>query len=143
MPDKLDLVTHLVTSYLSHNRLPAADVPALIGAVNAAIGGLGQPVAPPPQEPAVSIRASVKQDSIACLECGERFRTLKRHLMTEHELTVDQYRSKWELSTDYPMVAPEYSRVRAQAAKRMGLGRKPSPAGGRNKQAAPRGARAS
>ncbi len=76
--------------------------------------------------PAVSVRKSLSDDALTCLECGKSFKSLKRHIRTYHELTPDEYRARWKLPSDYPMVAPNYSETRAKMAKRIGLGRKPA-----------------
>lgn len=122
-----DKTVSIVSAFLSNNILPAADVPGLISNVHRAVTELDNPTpAPEPQrEPAVSIRASVKPDAITCLECGSKHKMLKRHLLTAHDMTADEYRARWNLPGDYPLVAPNYSAKRAELAKQIGLGRKP------------------
>jgi len=113
------------------------DVPALIQKVYGALAGLG--AAPPAEvkpEPAVSVRSSVKNDHIVCLEDGKKMKMLKRHLMTDHGFTPAEYRTRWGLPTDYPMVAPDYAEKRRVLAKQIGLGRKPGQRRGRKKKTA-------
>ena len=123
----MDLVAGIVAAYVGHNTIASNGLPALIASVHAALVGVGavEPEAVP-QEPAVPIRGSVKPDNIACLECGKRFKSLKRHLRTRHALTPDEYRAKWSLRPDYPMIAPTYAEARSRFAKAIGLGRKRS-----------------
>ena len=123
----LDHVADIVSAHVSNNSVAAADLPGLIQSVHAALSVLGQ--APEQVEverkPAVSVCASVKPDAIACLECGARFKMLKRHLGTDHGMTPAEYRARWNLPADYPMVAPDYAAKRKELAVRIGLGRKP------------------
>jgi len=125
--DLLTLTADIIAAHVENNKVATSDLPAAIAAVYNALAGLSQPAEPvaEPQSPAVSIRASVKPDAITCLECGARQKTLKRHLGTAHDLTPAEYRAKWNLPADYPMVAPNYAAMRADMAKRIGLGRKP------------------
>ena len=119
------LTAQVVSAYLSHNTVPAADIPALINQVHAALtrvtgkagDGAGEPL-----KPAVSLKKSVTPEYIVCLEDGKKFKSLKRHLRTQYNMTPEQYREKWGLSADYPMVAPNYAAARSQLAKQMGLG---------------------
>lgn len=123
----LELTADIVSAYVSNNPVPASDLPSLIGDIRAALGnlsGLPQP-AQEPQKPAVNPKRSVHDDHIVCLEDGKKFKSLKRHLMTHHGITPEEYRAKWNLPADYPMVAPGYSAARSELAKTMGLGRKP------------------
>lgn len=116
----------IVAAYVSHNAISATDLPGLIGSVYSAVSGLGDAVpvdAPAPPEPAVSVRSSIKPDHITCLHCGKKFKSLKRHLMTHHNQTPQQYREVFGLPVDYPMVAPTYSETRSALAKQSGLGR--------------------
>lgn len=124
----LALTADIVAAHVSNNSVGMADLPTLIGNVHAALAGLGTPVEAPVEEqkPAVSIRASVKPDHVVCLEDGKKFTTLKRHLMTDHGLTPQDYRTKWGLAADYPLTAPDYSERRKALAKAIGLGRKPA-----------------
>jgi predicted transcriptional regulator len=134
------LITHttdIVVSYVANNTLAADDVSSLIQKVYGTLAGLGgegsaQEARP---EPAVSIRASVKRDHVVCLEDGKKMKMLKRHLMTDHGLTPDEYRARWGLPSDYPMVAPDYADKRRDLAKKIGLGRKPGQRRGRRKKA--------
>lgn len=126
--DLLNLTADIVSAHVSNNSVAVADLPALIGSVHASLAALGTAVAEPEaaqQEPAVSVRRSVKPDHIVCLEDGKKLKMLKRHLMTHYQLTPDQYRTKWNLPADYPMVAPDYAEKRRALAKKIGLGRKP------------------
>jgi predicted transcriptional regulator len=128
----LILTTDIVAAHLGNNPIAAAELPGLIEAVYGALGNLGQPV-PVIEElraPAVSVRASVKPDAIACLECGAKFKMLKRHLTSDHGLTPADYRARWRLSADYPLVAAEYAARRSALAVRNGLGRKSEPRNG-------------
>lgn len=120
------LTADIVSAHVSNNSVAVSDIPALIQNVHAALSGLGT-AAPEPeakQEPAVSVRASVKPDYIVCLEDGKKLKMLKRHLMTHYQLTPEQYRAKWNLAADYPMVAPNYAEQRRSLAKKIGLGTK-------------------
>lgn len=128
--DQETLLTHvadIVAAHVSNNAVAAGDVPVLIGAVYAALAGLGKAHVPVEEKriPAVSIRSSVKADSIACLECGTKMKILKRHLDSDHQLSPSDYRARWGLAADYPLVAPDYARQRKDLALRIGLGRKP------------------
>lgn len=131
------LTADIVAAFVSNNPVPVAEVPALIASVGVALAGLGQEVTEETKPtPAVSIRASVKPDHIVCLECGTKGKMLKRHLMTAHGLTPDEYRQRYGLAADYPMVAPDYADVRRELAKTIGLGRHPNARRGRRKKAA-------
>jgi predicted transcriptional regulator len=110
---------------VSNNSVALGDLPALIQNVHDALIGLapnGGKAEAPKQEPAVSIRSSIKPDFIVCLEDGKKLKMLKRHLMTHYQMTPDQYRQKWGLGADYPMVAPNYAEQRRSLAKSIGLG---------------------
>lgn len=121
------LTSDIVGAHVSRNRVAIDDVPGLIGSVYAALSGLG--TTPVVEEvrpaPAVSIRASVRPDHVTCLECGTKLKMLKRHLTTDHGLSVQEYRQRWGLSADHPLVAPDYAARRRDLAKQIGLGRKP------------------
>ena len=122
----LTLTADIVAAHVSNNSVAVNDLPTLIQNVHSALSGIagnssGQEPRP---EPKVSIRASVKPDYIVCLEDGKRLKMLKRHLMTHYNLTPDQYRQKWGLNSDYPMVAPNYAEQRRKLAKSIGLGTK-------------------
>ncbi|HZU64051.1 MAG TPA: MucR family transcriptional regulator [Novosphingobium sp.] len=134
----ITLTSDIVAAHVSNNSVSVEDLPTLISNVYGALAGLGQeaPVEETPPEPAVSIRASVKPDHIVCLEDGKKLKMLKRHLMTHYNLTPEQYRARWNLPADYPMVAPNYAEKRRELAKKIGLGRKPGPRRGRKPKAA-------
>jgi len=123
----ITLTSDIVAAHVSNNSVSVGDLATLITNVYGALAGLGQtaPVAETPPEPAVSIRASVKPDHIVCLEDGKKLKMLKRHLMTHYNMTPEQYRTRWNLPADYPMVAPDYAEKRRELAKKIGLGRKP------------------
>ncbi|MET3794479.1 MucR family transcriptional regulator [Aquamicrobium terrae] len=131
-PDNLiELTADVVSAYVSNNPVPVADLPTLIDQVHTAlksrINGTVEE-APEPPKPAVPVKKSVTPDYIVCLEDGKQFKSLKRHLSTHYGLTPEEYRAKWGLPTDYPMVAPNYAAARSALAKTMGLGRKPKKA---------------
>ena len=119
----LSLATKLATSYVGNNKVARADLPALIGSLHEALAKLesGDEI----REPAVAINKSVKRNEIICLECGKGHKMLKRHLMSGHGLTVEEYRARWALARDYPLVSPNYAKQRSEFAKKFGLGRKP------------------
>lgn len=124
----ITLTADIVAAHVSNNSVAVSDIPALISNVHTALTALGGAPAPEPApraEPAVSIRASIKPDYIVCLEDGKKLKMLKRHLMTHYGMTPDQYRAKWGLAADYPMVAPNYAEQRRMLAVKIGLGRKP------------------
>ena len=122
----LQLAADIVSAFVSNNSVPATDLPALIGnihdALNRVASGSTQQAVEEPKAPAVPIKKSVQPDYIVCLDDGKRFKSLKRHLRTVYNLTPDQYRAKWGLRPDYPMVAPNYAATRSELAKRLGLG---------------------
>ena len=122
----LTLTADIVAAHVSNNSVAVNDLPNLIQNVHAALSGItGRAAAPEPKpEPKVSIRSSIKPDYIVCLEDGKKLKMLKRHLMTHYNLTPDQYRQKWGLAADYPMVAPNYAEQRRTLAKSIGLGTK-------------------
>ena len=120
----ITLTADIVSAHVSNNSVAVNDVPGLIQNIHSALAQLGTS-APEPEvklEPAVSIRASIKPDYIVCLEDGKKLKMLKRHLMTHYNLTPEQYRAKWNLPADYPMVAPNYAEQRRNLAKKIGLG---------------------
>ena len=128
------LTADIVAAHVSNNSVAISDVPLVIRSVHDALSGLGGAVEPEvKQEPAVSIRASVKPDYIVCLEDGRKLKMLRRHLMTRYGMTPDEYRAKWNLPADYPMVAPNYAEQRSALAKKIGLGTK-GRGGGRKKK---------
>ncbi|WP_294090910.1 MucR family transcriptional regulator [Sphingomonas sp.] len=122
----ITLTADIVAAHVSNNSVAVSDLPTLIANVHNALKGLDGPVVEPEvkQEPAVSIRASIKPDYIVCLEDGKKLKMLKRHLMTHYKMTPEQYRAKWNLPADYPMVAPNYAEQRRSLAKQIGLGTK-------------------
>ena len=125
--EMVQLTADIVSAYVSNNKIGSGEIGKLIEDVHAALQrapGVEAAPAPEPREPAVSIRRSVNPDYIVCLEDGKKFKSLKRHLQGEHGLSPDEYRSKWGLARDYPMVAPNYAQARSDLAKSMGLGRK-------------------
>ncbi len=132
----ITLTSDIVAAHVSNNDVSVDDVPSLITNVFTALSGLGG--ADTPEEvrpdPAVSIRSSVKKDHIVCLDCGKKMKMLKRHLSTEHDMSPDEYRARWELPGDYPLVAPNYAETRRDLAKKIGLGRKPVKGRGRRKK---------
>jgi predicted transcriptional regulator len=122
----VELTSDIVAAHVSNNSVSVEDVPTFIQSVYGALAGLGASLgAEEKPEPAVSIRASIKRDHLVCLEDGKKMTMLKRHLMTEHGLTPAEYRTRWGLPADYPMVAPDYADKRRDLAKKIGLGRKP------------------
>ncbi|MHA1523560.1 MAG: MucR family transcriptional regulator [Alphaproteobacteria bacterium] len=123
----IDLTADVVAAYVSNNTVVAGEVPNMIREVFGAFEGVASgpdeaPVEPP--KPAVSIRRSVTPEYIICLEDGKKFKSLKRHLRTHYDMTPEEYREKWGLAHDYPMVAPSYAHARSELAKKMGLGQK-------------------
>ena len=128
--DIIALTAEITAGYLRGNRLPAAGIPEVISLVHDALRQLGRPVAPEkePQRPAVPIRKSITAEYIVCLEDGRKLKMLKRHLRSTYGMTPDEYRAKWNLPADYPMVAPAYAEKRSEFAKAIGLGRsRPEP----------------
>ncbi len=121
----IDLTASIVSAYLSNNPTPASEIPNIISQVHSALlrvsNGRGE-VTLEPAKPAVSVKRSIAPDYLVCLEDGKRFKSLKRHLRTRYNMTPEQYREKWNLPPDYPMVAPNYAVARSQLAKKMGLG---------------------
>lgn len=126
--ENLVRTSEIVAAFVANNAIGASDLPGLIGNVYAALGGLDQPVVGPTVElvPAVSIKKSVTPDFIVCLDDGKKFKSMKRHL-AGLGMTPDEYRTKWGLPSDYPMVAPNYTATRSALAISSGLGRKPAP----------------
>jgi predicted transcriptional regulator len=121
----IDLTANIVSAYLSNNPTPASEIPNLISQVHSALLRVssGRVEAPlEPAKPAVSVKKSIAPDYLVCLEDGKRFKSLKRHLRTQYNMTPEQYREKWGLPPEYPMVAPNYAVARSQLAKKMGLG---------------------
>ena len=120
------LTADIVAAHVSNNSVAVSDLPLIIQNVHGALASLGAPAKEPeaPQEPAVSIRSSIKPDYVVCLEDGKKLKMLKRHLMTHYQMTPEDYRAKWKLPADYPMVAPNYAEQRRSLAKKIGLGTK-------------------
>ena len=121
----VELAADIVSAYVTKNPLPMSDLPALINEVHAALVTVASGTAEPAAEarkPAVSIRRSITPDYIICLDDGKKFKSLKRHLRTQYDLTPEQYRERWDLPPDYPMVAPNYAKARSELAKEKGLG---------------------
>ncbi|MBO0733862.1 MAG: MucR family transcriptional regulator [Methylocapsa sp.] len=121
----IELAADIVSAYVSNNSVPANDLPSLISDVHAALlrvtsGGIN--VASEAPKPAVPAKKSITKEYIVCLEDGRKFKSLKRHLRTQYNMSPDQYREKWGLPPDYPMVAPDYAKARSNLAKQMGLG---------------------
>ncbi len=131
----ITLTSDIVAAHLSNNDVSVDAVPELITNVYGALSGLGEEAEPEEvrPEPAVSIRASVKPDYIVCLEDGKKLKMLKRYLRTNFDMTPEEYRARWNLPSDYPMVAPNYAEKRRDLAKKIGLGRKPGTGRGRRK----------
>ena len=124
----LEMTTEVVAAYVGNNPVSAADLPVLIGDVYSALqkaGGKGSGVSLAKSKPAVPVKKSLHDDYIICLEDGKKFKSLKRHLRSHYDLSPEEYREKWGLPHDYPMVAPNYAKARSQLAREMGLGRKP------------------
>jgi predicted transcriptional regulator len=122
--DVLGLTAQIVSAHVTKNPVPVEELPALIREVYKTLSTIGEVAAPVgASKPSVPVTKSVFPDYIVCLEDGKQMTMLKRHLMTEHNLTVDQYRAKWGLPSNYPMVAPNYAETRSTLAKKMGLGR--------------------
>lgn len=123
----IELTADIVSAYVSNNPIPVGELPNLIGDVHTALGRLGSASQSPVNDklkPAVNPKKSIHDDYIICLEDGKKFKSLKRHLATHYDLSPEQYREKWGLDPNYPMVAPNYAAARSQLAKQMGLGRK-------------------
>ena len=133
----VQLAADIVSAYVSKNSVPLAELPGVIASVHASLTGLATGSAPPPaepiKEPAAPIKKSVTPDFIICLEDGRKFKSLKRHLRTAYGLSPEQYRAKWKLPADYPMVAPAYAAKRTAMAKSIGLGQQLRKAAGKKK----------
>jgi predicted transcriptional regulator len=122
--DLIELTADIASAYVENNALPPGDLPALINSIHRALANIGTPAAAaePVRAPAVSIRRSIGEDYLVCLEDGRKFKSLKRHLRTKYGMSPEEYRVKWGLPRDYPMVAPSYAKARSDLAKQMGLG---------------------
>ncbi len=121
----IELAADIVSAYVSNNSVPASDLPALIADIHSALTRLTSGVVEEqsePQKPAIAVKKSIAADFIVCLEDGKKFKSLKRHLRTQYNMSPEQYREKWGLPADYPMVAPNYAAARSRLAKEMGLG---------------------
>jgi len=139
MDDKtelLEMTADIVSAYVGNNSVSATDLPGLIANIHAALSQVSMGVVeaePEPREPAVPVRKSISPDFLICLEDGRKFKSLKRHLRTRYDMSPEDYRAKWNLPKDYPMVAPNYAKARSDLAKQMGLGQ-----GGRKPARTPR-----
>jgi predicted transcriptional regulator len=130
-PDEKALVAQILSSYLSNNTVAPAELPSVIESVKKAFGGSAEAISTTPSDsaskawqPAVPVKKSVTPEAVICLCCGQKFKTLRRHLQTVHQLTPREYRAAFELKSDYPLVAPNYAARRSELAKSLGLGRK-------------------
>jgi len=132
----ITLTSDIVAAHVANNNVELSDVPVLIETVHSALAGLGGTRVQEEErpEPAVSVRASVKPDYIVCLEDGKKLKMLKRYLRTNYDMSPEEYRQRWDLPSDYPMVAPNYAEKRRELAKQIGLGRKPGQKRGRRKK---------
>jgi len=137
MDDKsevIEMTADIVSAYVGNNSVAAADLPALIHSIHRALTGVLTVEAPTeaaPKEPAVPVKRSITPEYLICLEDGRKFKSLKRHLRTKYNMSPEDYRAKWGLAKDYPMVAPSYAKARSDLAKQMGLGQGGRPTGGR------------
>ena len=125
MQNYIELAADIVSAYVSNNSVPVSDLPGLINDVHAAIVRVtsgSAPIVTEAPKPAVPIKKSITNDFIICLEDGKQFKSLKRHLRTQYNMSPEDYREKWGLAPDYPMVAPNYAKARSHLAKQMGLG---------------------
>ncbi len=120
----LGLATKIVAAHVSHNTVPTSDLPGLIATVHQALAKAGSEEAAGRPKSAVPIKQSIKPEYIVCLEDGKKHKMLKRHLRAAHDMTPDEYRQRWGLPVDYPIVAPNYAAARSKLAKKIGLGRK-------------------
>ncbi len=123
-----ELTSEIVAAYVSNNPIAAAQLPELITSTFQTVSSLSATAnnpEPEQKDPAVSIKKSIRDEHLVCLEDGKKFKSLKRHLMSHHGLTPDEYRARWNLKSEYPMVAPAYAERRSKLAKEIGLGRKP------------------
>ena len=121
----IELTADIVSAYVSNNSVSAGEIPNLINQIHSAllrVSGGQSDTQPEPLKPAVSLKKSITSDYLICLEDGKKFKSLKRHLRTQYNMTPEQYREKWGLPPDYPMVAPNYAAARSHLAKQMGLG---------------------
>jgi len=126
-PDLVELTTEIASAYVGANTVPAHELPGVIETIYRSLKGLSgltETVETEARTPAVPVKRSITNDHLVCLEDGKKFKSLKRHLRTRYNMTPDEYRAKWGLPHDYPMVAPNYAQARSDLAKRMGLGKK-------------------
>jgi predicted transcriptional regulator len=123
-PKFIELTANIVSAYLGNHSVPASDIPALISQIHASLTRVssGADLNSEPLKPAVPVKKSITPEYLVCLEDGKKFKSLKRHLRTQYNMTPEQYREKWSLPADYPMVAPNYAQARSALAKQMGLG---------------------
>jgi predicted transcriptional regulator len=124
-PEIIEMTAEIVAAYVENNTIPATELPSLIQSVHGALIGITstvETVESPQKEPAVPVRRSITPDHLVCLEDGRKFKSLKRHLRTKYNMSPEDYRAKWGLPKDYPMVAPNYAKARSDLAKQMGLG---------------------
>lgn len=124
--DMLEMTSRIVSAYVANNKLPSEGLPALVVSVHdtiAQLAGDNSPVAETP-EPAVPVEESIKPEHLICLEDGRKLKMLKRYLRSRYDMTPDEYRERWNLPSDYPMVAPNYAKLRSKHAKKIGLGKK-------------------
>ncbi|MCG5240945.1 MucR family transcriptional regulator [Azospirillum doebereinerae] len=132
MPDShetlVEITAKVVAAFVGNNRVPGSELPIVIDTVFKGFRDIGKPIEAPaqPQSPAISVRKSVTPEYIICLEDGKKLKMLKRHLRTTYDMTPEEYRAKWGLPPDYPMVAPNYAKARSELALAAGLGRKPA-----------------
>src|SRR5579872_2963825 len=137
MDDKseiIEMTADIVSAYVGNNSVSATDLPSLIQSVHRALAGVStgvETVEAAPKEPAVPLKRSITPDFLICLEDGRKFKSLKRHLRTKYNMSPEDYRAKWGLAKDYPMVAPNYAKARSELAKQMGLGQGGRQASGR------------
>ena len=123
--DTMDMTVEIVSAFVGNNTVPASELAALIHNVHSALNSIStgeETKVEAPKEPAVSVKKSISSDYIVCLEDGRKFKSLKRHLRTKYGMSPEDYRAKWNLPKDYPMVAPNYAKARSDLAKQMGLG---------------------
>lgn len=128
--DLLKFASDIVAAYVSNNPIPVSEIPHMIKSIHSTLGGLSSGIpgdVATTQKPAVPVKKSITPEYVICLEDGKKLKMLKRHLMSTYNMTPDQYRAKWSLPSDYPMVAPKYARTRSELAKKIGLGRPVAP----------------
>jgi predicted transcriptional regulator len=128
--DLLKFASDIVAAYVSNNPIPAGEIPGMIKSIHSTLGGLANGLtadAALAQKPAIAVKRSITPEYIVCLEDGKKLKMLKRYLRSRYNLTPDEYRAKWGLPADYPMVAPNYAAQRSEFAKKIGLGRMPLP----------------